>query len=74
MQQEVNKDTSCPYLKVYKPVVAMEPTRCFTELTEAEQLTELESLIVSGKLWGKLPFGFLEDFRDLPNELVLKIW
>ncbi|MCP9259012.1 hypothetical protein DINM_001994 [Dirofilaria immitis] len=47
---------------------------CFMEASETQQLLQLKQLIISGKLRGELPAGFLSCFRYLPNELIIKIW
>lgn len=73
-QHEDYKNASCSYPEANGVDTAVEPMRCFTELSEAEQLAQLKSSVVSGKLKGELPFGFLARFRDLPNELIVKIW
>lgn len=74
MEGEEYKDTSCSYREAGGTDAVIEPMRSFTELSEAEQLDLLKSLIVSRELEGENPTGFLAQFRNLPNELVVKIW
>lgn len=74
MEREEYKDTSCSHREAGGTDAVIEPMRSFTELSEAEQLDLLKSLVVSRELKGENPTGFLAQFRNLPNELVVKIW
>lgn len=46
----------------------------FESSSSSERLDELVKRIVCGKLRGELPDGFLSVMKDLPDELLMKIW
>ncbi|KHN78376.1 hypothetical protein Tcan_02787 [Toxocara canis] len=43
-------------------------------ISDMEELHAFRALLVCGKLKGEHPPGFLSRLRDLPNEIILKIW
>ncbi|VDN35460.1 unnamed protein product [Gongylonema pulchrum] len=50
------------------------PVDDLPKFSDEEELRQFRAMAVCGKLRGRLPDGFLSQFRDLPNELIVKIW